>query len=154
MNFKKNRPASELLLAAALILFAVPALVTSPQTAHATLPYSRKENKKCYYCHVDWQNDKHALTAQGQYYFENNFSLEGLPGELVEGPHPPPEHEEGEKKGMPIGVMAGMLVFVAMIALVVVSIFKAPVKKPAAGNDAPGDTATDSGESKPPNAGE
>lgn len=109
---------------------AVAAIMAFPLQADATLPYSRKEDKKCYYCHVDWQNDKHVLTEQGQYYFDNNHSFEGLPAELEAGPAPPPEEPEEESKGMPIGVMAGMLFFFAMIVLVVVSIFKAPVKQP------------------------
>ncbi len=126
-------------LAAAAFLAAV-AITSLASPAAATLPYSRKEDKKCYHCHVDWQNDKHALTEQGQYYLDNNYSLEGLPAHLQAGPPPPPEEPEEESKGMPVGVMAGMLFFAAMIALIVISIFKTPAKaiEPDKTADTPG----------------
>lgn len=109
-------------------LIALIALVT-PSPTSARLPYSRSEDKKCYYCHADWENDKKVLTPQGEYYLANGFSLAGLPEELAAGPPEPPVEEEEEAKGPPFGVILGMLVFLAMIVMIVVSVIRAPAKE-------------------------
>lgn len=117
-----------------MLVIAAASIISQATPADARLPYSRKEDKKCYYCHADWKNAPKLLTEQGQWYADHGLSFEGMPSELVAGPPEPVPEEESKPKGPPVGVIIGMGFFVAMIGMIIVSIFKAPVKEAFVGD--------------------
>ncbi|MEP0813714.1 MAG: hypothetical protein HRF49_03490 [bacterium] len=121
-----------------LFLIAAAQILAQSGPAQARLPYSRKEDKKCYYCHADWKNAPKILTEQGKWYADHDLTFEGMPAELIPGPPEPVPEEEPKPKGPPVGVIIGMGFFVVMIGMIVVSIFKAPVKEVSASDAAAG----------------